>query len=427
MNEIFCVVKDEIGQIVGVETSIGFLNEIEFLKRKDSFPSGTLDRINETLSDYSSLLCVPRKTYLLMNKDEEVVKFDYLFNVIKKFGNLPYGANSVGEWVSKRVEFPCVKDVKPLYDVLNVSSQIDFAELTRCISLADTFWIKRTYDKISWSSVSPYENKLSNMFSIYGLDGVLIPEIEGVYIAPDVSIDGSFPHKWVFRDDDFYYMKAGSLYSLGGVNSGREPYSEYYACKVAEALGFDCVDYQIEHYVRSDGKIDTVTVCESLTSEDVGLVTAYDLGIRSYKDCIEYCKEFDDGSFENIIDMLFLDCLLVNTDRHFNNISFYVDNVSQDVLKLASIYDNNAALAPRFLEGTDSINEIDSYVSATGESFESLFRLICGYVDDDLFSSYLSVLDNFEFNPVLDITSERLKFLNDLLKHRVEVLRSWLD
>ena len=223
-----------------------------------------------------------------------------------------------------------------------------------------------------------------------------------------------------FRHKFITFVKAGSKYTLGGSNSGREPYSEYYASVVADYLGFNHVNYSIREHRRRDNRIDIVTDCNCFTTEQTGTVTAYLLGLDSYEKVIDYCKALNTKSFNTILDMLFLDCLLLNTDRHFSNIEFFVDNRTLEVKELTPIFDNNFSFVPRFIEGYDTFDRSE-YLARDNRTFEDLYALVKKYKDykGKLLSLKKLILEKPKN---VFIKYSRLKFLNDFLQMQVDYL-----
>lgn len=364
--------------------------------------------------------------FRLMNKTKVIGEFcidsnnDYSdFDILDN--NLPIDFSSLKSWIESRKIFTCARDINEFFSMLGINSISDFIKIFHCISLHDTFWVNSLLNGHDWLSVSPYHNDYSKFVSQYSMDGI-IGKKDFNYLSPDIATSGSFPSTWRFKSkDNIEYIKGSSKYTLGGINSGREPYSEYYACKVAEYLNFNCVDYKIRNYTRGDGKKDIVTVCKAYTSLKYGSVTANKLGLNSYKDVIEYCKKnLDVDSVDTILNMLFLDCLLLNTDRHFSNIEFLFDNDTLKIISISPIYDNNFALLPRFLEYKDVFIRKD-YIARSGETFEEVFELVSSYKN---FKNILLKLKSFKFDNIKQcpISSDRLKFLNEFLQSQVSYL-----
>lgn len=416
--------RDTKNNITGyrIKDAFGNIQDIDKNKLKNHIRNGDIQLSNYRLTSNNRLVPIKdnlTSKYILMNKDKVVCYFDSSFHILETKDKLPLDFNNIHDWIQSRTKFSCARDVKYFFKAIGIEFTFDFIDILHCISLHDTFWVKRADSKLNWNNVSPFRNNYSQVISIYALEGILITGDKN-YFSPVVSTNGSFPHTWKFSKNGIKFIKAGSKYTLGGSNSGREPFSEYYAYKVAEYLKFKCVKYKIRNYTRRDGRIDTITECDCYTSEDIGSIPAYNLGLTSYEDIIEYCKKLSHESYKTIIDMLFLDCLLLNTDRHFQNIEFLIDNSSLKVLDIAPIFDNNCSLLPRFIEGFDKFNR-DDYRVRDGRTFDDLYKLVTSH---KTYKNELIKLKKFKFTKPesVDISDERLKFLNNLLQSQVKYL-----
>lgn len=397
--------------------------KLQFNTLKDLITAGSV-KLHDYVLDGDDLVPVldapGAGLYQLMNKDAIVAVFSPAIGVLEQYGNLPYGFSNAKDWLDSRAKFSCARDVKSFFSSIGINNTEQLINVTHCVALYDSFWVREKDSTWNWCDVSPFRHNYSNVISTYALEGVKIGNEGKNYFSPVVSTDGSFPHTWKYNGGNIVFIKAGSKYTLGGSNSGREPFSEYYASEVAEYLGFNHVTYRIREHVRHDGRVDVVTECDCFTSEEIGTVTANNLGLHSYEDVLEYCKQLSDKDYGGFLDMLFLDCLLLNTDRHFSNIEFFVDNASQRVLGLTPIFDNNFALLPRFIEGYDTFSR-DDYRARDNRTFDDLWTLVHGRRS---YNRELVQLRKFKFvQPKgVSISTERLQFLNDFLQLQVEWL-----
>ena len=371
------------------------------------------------------------KTYLLMNKDKLVCKFKDFKRVSSISSRLPYDFTDLKTWIDARSRFSCAHNVKEFFKRIGIYTSDDFIEIFHCVALTDTFWMKEEGTKLRWKDVSPFERDYSLFVSNYALDG----RISGVmdnknYFSPDVATGGSFPHTWKkAKNGDIIFIKGSSKYTLGGRNSGQEPVSEYYASKVCDFLGMNHIRYGLRVHKRVDGNEDLVTYCKCYTSEDKGSVSASNLGLTSYEDVLQYAKSLNASSFRTVVDMLFLDCLLLNTDRHFSNIEFFMDTDTLDIIDVVPIYDNNYSLLPQFLVGYDTFLR-DEYKFTRDDvtTFEELFRLLLRY-DRKRCMQLLSKSSGIKLEQPekCTIPKERLDFLNKFTKFQLKWLRSLVD
>lgn len=352
--------------------------------------------------------------YSLMNKDKIVMNFILGANC-EVLTTLPLGFTNIEDWINNRKKFSCAINVERFFRSIGINNNEDYIEILHGVALSDTFWLKNFKSKLSWIHVSPFRNNYSKFISNYALDGCLTKDDKS-YLSPDISTDGSFPHTWKFYDvNNISFIKASSKYTLGGVNSGNEPISEYLVSQLLGYLGANYVEYDLLSHKRSDGRYDLVTSCKCFTSEKIGSVSASRLNLLSYEKVIEFCKNYlSKEDLNNIIIMFLVDCLTINTDRHFGNIEFLVNNDTQKIIKLAPIFDNNNALLPRFVIGFDNF-DLNDYRTRCDTTFDSLFELIMSYRN---LKPLLIKLKNFKFVnfSIVAIDNKRLDFCNQLLK-----------
>ena len=196
---------------------------------------------NRLIKSSNSFTPNVKGVYYLMNKNNIVLEFDITFGPIKTSGRLPYNFDTITEWIADRTKFSCAHDAKKFFKSIGINDSEQFIEITHCVSLQDTFWIKSKDSHLKWENVSPFRHNYSDVISTYALEGIFIGNNEKSYFSPVVSTNGSFPHTWKFSNHTIKFVKAGSKYTLGGSNSGREPFSEYYASIVADYLHFNHV------------------------------------------------------------------------------------------------------------------------------------------------------------------------------------------
>lgn len=364
--------------------------------------------------------------YLLMNRDKAIGEFGLYTGNLNVYENevRPYNLDSINLWINERLMISCARDTHMFFRELGVVGKRALVENSHCVSLHDNFWIKEKESGLTWKYVSPWrKEEYSERINRYALEDNLLKIEEDSLYSPVIGEEGSFPHMVEKRGSGVYFIKASSKYTLGGVNCGNEPYSEYFASKVCEYLKFDSIKYDIKEHLRNDKKVDIITSCKYFTNEDIGSIPSSSLGLRTYEGLIEYCKELSDKALKKCLDMLFLDCLLMSVDRHFNNVKFLIDNKTLKVLDMAPIFDNNCSLLPWFMPEYDKFVR-DSYVARDGKSFEELYKLILKYKSYKVELDKLEKGFKFSASKKASISKERLKFLNDFLNEQV---RYWLD
>ena len=204
----------------------------------------------------------------------------------------------------------------------------------RALSLMDVFWVRTKDDKKTFAEISLYNHSLSDAFVDVSLRGKnltlenakLIPEQDP---AADVGTPGVAPKAWIRRNGAFYLLKDGDE---------RDVDAELLASKI-----IDCFDIDHVSYEESDFCGTRVSKCKIITSEEKSIVPVEFIEI--------YCVNHDMDRTEFILKrdsysyymMNIIDYLIGNTDRHWGNWGFWVDNKTNKLLKLHSLMDYNKA------------------------------------------------------------------------------------
>ena len=69
---------------------------------------------------------------------------------------------------------------------------------------------------------------------------------EAFTTSPELTTNGMLPKGWrLIKNDSIYLYKGGTT---GASNTGNEPYSEFYACQIAETMGLNAVHYDLENW-----------------------------------------------------------------------------------------------------------------------------------------------------------------------------------
>ncbi len=324
-------------------------------------------------------------SFLLLNKDIPVLEFNISFNEFGENYNvilvynrnlIPKDLRDLRDWLEKRYILSHRHSIKVFFNVLGISSMSDFIKITNCISLKDTYWVKEVSSRRHWDNVSPYKNPLNKAIADYSFER----KIEGKRItgSPDFSTDGNFPKCWKKTASGLYLYKAGSS---GACNAGNEPYSEVYAYSIARELGIKTVVYELGKY---NGKL--ITRCKCMTSERIGLISYKDL-YNTHSCDFEVLLSRASSELEQkyLIDMLLLDYVTCNVDRHYGNIGLLIDNDRNFVIGYSPLYDHNLSCLPYYLEDESLDYYISDIRAKDGRTWDDLYRLIdCKYTREKL-------------------------------------------
>ena len=200
----------------------------------------------------------------------------------------------------------------------------------RCVSLTDVYWVKRQGENVQFQDVNLYDNHLSNAFVDISLRGRQIT-VQNHQLAQDLSTSGCFPKAWVRKKNGFFLLKGGGADAVE---------REILASKICQCFVCKQVAYQAKDY---DGE--KVSVSRMITSKDYSIVSreAFEVfAVNHETDPLAYILELDAYSYYM---MNILDYLTGNTDRHWGNWGFLVDNQTNKPVGLHELMDFNRAFS----------------------------------------------------------------------------------
>ncbi len=211
------------------------------------------------------------------------------------------------------------------------------------LCLTDVYWVKGDRENVKFEDVSLYSHSLSNSFADVSLLGRQITAqnaelLTDLDAAGDVATNGVAPKAWIRKGGKFYLMKNGD---------GRDVEAELLASRIA-----DC--FRVDHVKYSPDTFDDKRVSKSLliTSEERSIVPMEFIDVYCVNknlDTEEFVLKKDKYAF---CMMIILDYLIGNSDRHWGNWGFYVDNKNNALLGLYPLMDFNKAFTDyRTLDG----------------------------------------------------------------------------
>jgi len=183
----------------------------------------------------------------------------------------------------------------------------------------------------SWDAVNFFDNEFAG-----GKSEAAILAAAGV-LSPDLSTSGQLPKRWVIENGKRYLIKksTGPAYN--------EAYSEKTGSIVCKYLGIEHADYEviIENGIPS-------SKCACFIDSKTEMIPAFDIIRKSkrgnntsfYEHCVQSFRDMGIADARRKIDeMLVLDYLIANTDRHYYNFGVIRDADTLEALSFAPVHD----------------------------------------------------------------------------------------
>ena len=298
---------------------------------------------------------------------------------------------------------PSINDTKGIIDVC------------KGLSLNDSYWVVPQGFTGTFAQYNLYENRFSEILSLVAYTG--IGQSDAAFTtSPELTTNGMLPKAWRFIEGDGIYLYKGGTF--GAANTGNEPYSEFYACQVAQAMGLTAVDYELENW-----KGILASRCKLFTDIDTSYIPIGRI-VREggLKACLEYYQGLEPEAYEQVKSMLVLDAVIYNEDRHFGNFGVLRDNHTGEVTGAAPVFDNGMSLFNFAMP--EDIKDLDSYAKTRGTAYGVSFESVCQEVMGPIQARQLRKLIGFTFHrhPRLNWPEYRLDAIERHLQKRVQQL-----
>lgn len=366
------------------------------------------------------------ETLLTFNMAEKgleglVAEIDYIDKDKKKLSPLDLEVSNAGiiKWLRKRVIPKNRRFVDEILKTLNLSQNDTKGIIDVCkgLSLNDSYWVVPKGFEGKFSEYNLYENRFSEILSLVAYTGVGSSN-KAFSTSPELTTNGMLPKAWRFVENDGIYLYKGG--TDGAVNSGKEPYSEYYASQIAAAMGLNAVKYELENW-----KGILASKCKLFTDIDTSFIPVgrivTDGGIAA---CLEYYKSLGNEFYEQLKSMLVFDAVIYNEDRHFGNFGILRNNHTGEILAPAPIFDNGLSLFNFAMD--EDFKDLESYAKTRTTPYGVSFETICTEAIGKKQISELRKLIGFKFNrhKTMNLSEERLCSIEKLLQTRISQLIS---
>lgn len=382
------------------------------------------------------------KKFILKHKNINVIEIwlDYKFEISGcsvpiSVDHMPVGTVKNGKvdliglntwWLSRTI--PASREnIEELLTVENMCFPQQLLEKSFGLSLTDQYWVMPFNVNLDWHKINFFENAFSE-----DVGDVLtgIKPIDLNYsldlLSPDNTSDGILKKKWKIANGKRYLLKSGT-----GMFK-QEIANEILASTICSLLNIKHVTYEM-----ISNENEKHSICENFISADTELVP----GDR-IKECIS--KRNDESYYTPYINecikygikdaelkinqMLVLDYIIANTDRHWNNFGVIRNADTLCYIDITPIYDSGTSMWVN--ESEKQINPKDKVKSKPFRKFhDEQIKLVkdFSWLDlsklDGIEDEYMNIL-----NKVIDDETQnvRNRKLCNALRQRVDMLKEML-
>ena len=391
----------------------------------DKSVSVILEERSDRMSDQYSLRLYDEEllTFSLTDKGLEGVKAEILSVNEDRKAVFPLDLALTDEGIMKWLERRVIPKNRAFVDEilktlgLSVNNTKGIIDVCKGLSLNDSFWVVPLGFPGTFKEYNLYENRFSSVLSLVAYTGAGQSR-EAFTTSPELTTHGMLRKAWRLIDGDGIYLYKGG--TVGAANAGREPYSEYYACQIAERMGLHAVHYDLECW-----KNILASKCRLFTDIDTAYIPIGHL-VRTggIKACLDYYEGISKEAAEEVRSMLVFDAVIYNEDRHFGNFGVLRDNHSGKILGAAPIFDNGLSLFNYAMP--EDFEHLADYAKTRSNPYGISYENVCREVMGTRQRNQLRQLIGFQFtrHPSINLPEDRLQAMEQQIDVRVRELLS---
>lgn len=323
-------------------------------------------------------------------------------------------------WLSHRTIPKHREMVRDILDSLDIGSDDIKGVIDVCLglSLNDSYWTPQRGLEKKYSEMNLYENEFSSALALIAYTGKYYGNVKKMRTSPELTTGGMLRKAWrFFGADDIWLYKGGTF---GFANSGNEPFSEYYSCQIAEKMGLNAVHYDLEQWMGI-----LASKCKLFTDINTSYIPIGRIVKEGGIDAVlDYYKKQGEDFYEQLVDMLVFDAVVINEDRHYGNFGVLRDNRSGKIVAPAPVFDNGISLLCYAMKA--DFDEIEKYLKSRSNpygrdnQFISLAKRIMGKRQKDMLRKLINF--KFEDSDVSALPRWRIEALEEIVQDRVAEL-----
>lgn len=333
---------------------------------------------------------------------------------------LPIGLTADSDGLSKWLKSRVIPKNREYVDQILARSGLSHNDIMGIInvckglSLNDSYWVVEKGFEGKFADYNLYQNNFTRTLALIAYTGYGSNSKKGFTSSPEYTTNGMLKKCWRRDKGKIYLFKGGTS---GSANTGNEPYSEYYAAQIAEAMGLHHISYNLSKW-----KGTLCSTCELFTDIDTSFVPIYKFNQgSSLTETANYLKSLGQEFYDEFADMMIFDALICNTDRHAGNYGLLVDNKTNKPIRFAPIFDNGLSLFNYAM--ADDLADVDGYAKTRYPAYDAVSyeEIVKAFISDRQ-KAQLRKLINFKFkkHSKYNLPSERLKVIEGFIQRRVQ-------
>ena len=220
---------------------------------------------------------------------------------------------------------------------LSTNRPMSIISVSKGLSLNDSYWVVNEDFEGSFEQYNLYENRFSQILAYIAFTGYGSSIRSSLMSSTEFTTKGMLPKCWRRISGKIVLYKGGTS---GASNAGNEPYSEFYASQVAQAMGINAISYGLSKW-----KGILCSTCELFTSMETAYIPVGRVVTKGGMKAVQEYYHSLGPDFEKAFrDMLVFDAVICNTDRHFGNFGLLINSKTNQISGPAPLFDHGNSL-----------------------------------------------------------------------------------
>lgn len=301
---------------------------------------------------------------------------------------------------------------------LTLNRPMSTIKVCKGLSLNDCYWVVEEGDNGTFARNNLYENPFSNVLASLAFTGYGSSPRSPLSSSPEFTTNGMLPKCWRRINGKVFLYKGGTK---GADNAGFEPFSEFYAAQIAQALGVHAIPYGLSQW-----KGELCSTCELFTSKEISYLPVGRIVTKGGLTAVSaYYGQLGPQFVSALNEMFLLDAVICNVDRHFGNFGFLISNRTNQIIAPAPLFDHGNSLFN--FAGADcwrQEEDLDSYIQTLAPCAYDDFIGTAKQVLDTKMKQNLRKLLDFHFtkHSRYNLPKKRLQMIERQIQKRVRMI-----
>ena len=300
---------------------------------------------------------------------------------------------------------------------LNLNRPLSIIHVSKGLSLNDCYWVVEEGFEGTFAKYNLYDNRFSQILALIAFTGYGSSIRTSLASCPEFTTNGMLPKCWRRENGKILLYKGGTS---GAYNTGNEPYSEFYAAQIARTMGINAIDYRLSKW---QGEL--CSTCELFTSKKYSYLPVGRVVSGGMNAVAAYYQSKGEDFVKALHDMLIFDAVVCNTDRHFGNFGFLVDNETNEIVAPAPLFDHGNSLMS--LAGNSDFESREAFEAYTAtlmpNTYDDFIGTAGAFLRDEHREMLRHMLDfRFRRHSWYNLPEERLRMIEGFVKSRAAQL-----